>query len=110
MTRDFAQVEIDWASRSSFPASILEKSRMSLMTVSSESADEFHRCPGTRAALGSARFRASVGHADHAVHRRADLVAHIGQEFALGPAGRLCFLLGLAQRNLDSLQILKLLH
>ena len=30
-----------------------------------------------------------LGHADHAVHRRADLVAHVGQELALGPIGRL---------------------
>ena len=27
------------------------------------------------------------GHAEHAVHRRADLVAHIGQEFRLGAVG-----------------------
>ena len=29
-----------------------------------------------------------VGHADHRVERRADLVAHVGQELALGLAGR----------------------
>jgi hypothetical protein len=29
------------------------------------------------------------GHADHAVHGRADLVRHVGQEFALGGAGLL---------------------
>ena len=34
-------------------------------------------------------------HADDAVHRRADLVAHVGQEFALGAAGGLGRLLGL---------------
>ncbi len=28
-----------------------------------------------------------LGHADDAVHRRADLVAHIGEEVALGPVG-----------------------
>ena len=28
-----------------------------------------------------------LGHADDAVHRRADLVAHVGEELALGPAG-----------------------
>jgi hypothetical protein len=27
-------------------------------------------------------------HPDHAVHRGADLVAHVGQEFAFGPLGR----------------------
>ena len=30
-----------------------------------------------------------VGHADDAVHRRADFVAHVGEEFALEPVGRL---------------------
>ena len=30
-----------------------------------------------------------IGHAQHAVHRRADFVAHVGQELALGTAGLL---------------------
>ena len=30
-----------------------------------------------------------LGHAEDAVHGRADLVAHVGQELALGPVGRL---------------------
>ena len=34
------------------------------------------------------------GHADDAVHRRADFVAHVGQEFALGPVGPLGLFLG----------------
>jgi len=34
------------------------------------------------------------GHADDAVHRGADLVAHVGQELALGPGGRLGRLAG----------------
>ena len=38
-----------------------------------------------------------LGHAEDAVHRRADLVAHVGQEFALGPAGRLGGLAGLGR-------------
>ena len=38
-----------------------------------------------------------LGHADDAVHRGADLVAHVGEELALGPAGRLGGLLGAAQ-------------
>jgi len=37
------------------------------------------------------------GHADHAVHGRADFVAHVGEEFALGLAGDLGGLLGGAQ-------------
>ena len=43
-----------------------------------------------------------AGHADDGVHRRADLVAHVGQEGALGPVGGLGGLLGLGQRGLVS--------
>ena len=62
---------------------------MSLMTVSSASAEtctisRYSRCSGV-----SVGVERQLGHADDAVHRRADLVAHVGQEFALGPAGRL---------------------
>jgi hypothetical protein len=49
----------------------------------------------------------SSGQTEHAVHRRADFVAHVGQEFALGLArplsgglGRAQFLLAVAQRLL----------
>jgi hypothetical protein len=35
-----------------------------------------------------------VGHAEDGVHRRADLVAHVGQELALRPVGCLGFLAG----------------
>jgi hypothetical protein len=38
-----------------------------------------------------------AGHADHAVHRRADFVAHVGEELALGLGGGLGGLLGVAQ-------------
>ena len=38
----------------------------------------------------------------HRVHRRADLVAHVGQEGALGLVGRVSRLLGLLQRDLGS--------
>ena len=64
---------------------IFEKSRMSLMIASSESAERFDRAPGTRAARAvSVRVQRQFGHADDAVHRRADLVAHVGEELALG--------------------------
>ena len=81
-------------SRLSLPASILEKSRMSLMTVRSESAElltrpRYSRCRGVK--LG---VEGQLGHADDAVHRRADLVAHVGEKLALGPAGGLGGLLG----------------
>ncbi len=44
-----------------------------------------------------------VGHADDGVHRRADLVAHVGQEVALGPGGLLGDLLGFPQLVLRQL-------
>ena len=50
------------------------------------------RCSAVRS-VSSAR----LGHADDAVHGRADFVAHVGQELALGPIGGLRFLLGLLQ-------------
>ena len=48
----------------------------------------------TRAAPPSARAQQEVGHADHRVHRRPDLVAHRGQEGALRLGRRLGFLPG----------------
>jgi len=39
-----------------------------------------------------------IGEADHGVERRAELVAHVGEEFALGPAAPLGLL-----RHLDEL-------
>ena len=38
-----------------------------------------------------------VGEADDGIHRRADLVAHVGQKAALGQAGRIGTDLGVAQ-------------
>jgi hypothetical protein len=43
-----------------------------------------------------------VGHAEDGVHRRADLVAHVGQEVALRAAGGLGDFLGLAHQRLRS--------
>ncbi len=46
---------------------------------------------GREAALAriELRIEQQLGHAQHAVHRRADLVRHAREEFALGAAGRL---------------------
>jgi hypothetical protein len=46
-----------------------------------------------------------IRHADDAVHRRADLVAHVGEEVALGPARRLGGLLRLEQLDLAQLAL-----
>ena len=43
------------------------------------------------------RIEQQAGHADDAVHRRTDLVGHIGQEGTLGPVGCFCGFLGLPQ-------------
>ena len=47
--------------------------------------------------LGQRRVEDQVGHAEDAVHGRADLMAHVGQELALGPVGRLRRLPGQAR-------------
>ena len=76
------------SSSSSLPASIFEKSRMSLMTPSSASPEELgglrrsERCSSL-----SGVSREQLDHPDHAVERRADLVAHVGQELRLEPRG-----------------------
>ena len=73
----------------SLPASILEKSRMSLMTVSKASPDAADHL-GVFALLGSeAGVEQQTGHADDAVHGGADFVAHVGQKLALGHGWRL---------------------
>ena len=46
---------------------------------------------------GEIGFESQLGHAENAVHRRPDLVAHVGQEFALGPVGLAGLALGLFQ-------------
>ena len=67
-------------SSSILPASILEKSRMSLMMVSkgigglrTDSA-RYSRCSAV------SPCPAQFGHADDAIHGGADLMAHVGQE------------------------------
>ena len=76
-------------SSSSLPASILEKSSMSLMMASSCVAGLADGLRRSRAAPRPAACRASsVRHADDAVERRADLVAHGGQERGLGARRR----------------------
>ncbi len=81
------------SSMSSLPASILEKSRMSLMRPSrlwpdSRRATSWDPLGGVELAVEQ-----HLGQAQHAVHRGADLVAHGGDEGRLQP-GRL---LGLRQ-------------
>ena len=92
-------------SSSSLPASILEKSRMSLITVSSASADVLTMLQVLALLGGEVGVERQLGHAEDAVHRRADLVAHVGQELALGPAGRLGRFLGLLQLLLGPLAL-----
>jgi hypothetical protein len=73
----------------SLPASIFEKSRMSLMMVSRDSAEDLTICRYSRCSSSSVGVQRQIRHADDAVHRRADFVAHVGEEVALGPAGGL---------------------
>ena len=65
-------------SKMSLPASILEKSRMSLMTVSKRS--PLLPITSTKTALLTIErsIEQPISHADHAAHLSADLVAHVG--------------------------------
>ena len=69
------------------PASIFEKSRMSLMIVRSASADFRTVSAWCRWPARQLRVEQETGHADDAVHRGPDLVAHAGQELRLEPRG-----------------------
>ena len=69
------------------PASTFEKSRMSLMMTSRLSAEPRIVRAKSVCSVSSRRVEQQVAEADHAVHRRADLVAHRREEFALGAIG-----------------------
>ena len=87
------------SSISSLPDSIFERSRMSLINSSrcwpllwivsrySWRSDSFCFVAATK----------HFGEAKNRVHRRADFVAHAGEEFALGPIGRFGGVLGIAE-------------
>ena len=60
---------------------------MSLMTVSSESAEVLTMLEIFALFGGELCLEGQFRHADDSVHGRADFVAHVGQEFAFGAAG-----------------------
>ena len=60
---------------------------MSLMMVSSASPLLRMVSAKSRCSAVELGVQQQAGHADDGVHRRADLVAHVGQEGALGPRG-----------------------
>jgi hypothetical protein len=68
--------------------SIFEKSRMSLRIPAATSADELDRSRPVALLGRQLGVEHQLRHADDAVHRRADLVAHVREELALGAAGR----------------------
>ncbi len=78
---------------------------MSLMTVISASADVI--TDAERFALLGRQFgvEQQFRHADDAVHRRADFVAHIGEELAFGAVGRLGRVAGLLERQFGVLAV-----
>ena len=75
-------------SRSSFPASILEKSRMSLMTPSKASADNFDHTQVFALLGGELGFEGQLGHAHDTIHGSANLMAHVGQKLTLRGVSR----------------------
>ena len=56
--------------------------------------------------VGARGFDGQLGHAEDGVHRRADLMADVGQELVLGPVRRLRRLLGLAAAPAGALLII----
>ena len=60
---------------------------MSLRIASSDSADDLTVSRQSRVSASTGVAERQIGHADDAVHRRPDLVAHVGEELALGAAG-----------------------
>ena len=67
------------------------------MMVSSESADDLTRLAILALFAVELGVQQQIGHADDAVHRGADFVAHVGQEFALGAVGGFGRLFGYLQ-------------
>ena len=74
------------------------------MIVSSESAEFLTTFQVLALLGGQVGVERQLGHADDAVHRRADFVAHVGQELALGAVGRLGAILRFNQLAVDPAQ------
>ena len=79
-----AQRRTPTRSRSSRRASIFEKSRMSLMIARSASADDLTVVEVFLLFGRQPRLQRQRRHPEDGVERRADLVAHVGEERALG--------------------------
>ncbi len=60
---------------------------MSLMTVKQRIGRALDEAEVLTLARRQVGIEGQLGHADDAVHGRANLVAHVGEELALGPAG-----------------------
>ena len=75
------------SSISSFPASIFEKSRMSLMITKQALGRQLHARGELGLLLVEIGLEQEVGEPDDAVHRRPDLVAHRRDELRLRPGG-----------------------
>jgi hypothetical protein len=69
------------------PASILEKSRMSLMMPNRFSPRAVHFLDVIALLLVQIGLQRQVAHANDGVHGRADFMAHVGQKVALGLGG-----------------------
>ncbi len=70
---------------------------MSLITVRRASADRRTVSAYSRCSRLSAGLEQQARHADDSVHRSANLVAHVGEKFALGLAGTFSRLFGARQ-------------
>jgi hypothetical protein len=79
-------------------ASILERSRTSLISPS-RCCDAWSALPSWSRSTGSVARQRQAGHAHDGAHRRAQFVAHVGQEAALGAVGGFGRFLGDRQRG-----------
>ena len=57
------------------------------MTINSASADALHHAGAFLLVRVEPAFEKQIGHAENAVHGRADFVAHVGEKLALGLVG-----------------------
>jgi hypothetical protein len=85
------------ASSSSLPDSIFEKSNTSSMMLQQALTSAADLAEVVQRLRRQFEVRAQAGEAEDGVHRRADLMADVGQEFALGTGGRF----GVGARLLD---------
>ena len=91
--------------RSNRPASTFEKSRMSLIGLERRVGGRLHHVEVLALLRSQRGAQRQLGHADDAIHRRPNLMAHVGQELALRAAGGFGDVFGGLRCRLGPLQL-----